>query len=50
MNFRKLVQAAAAIAVEIGRFDSGSGLHVQDRDGAVPLPSSLGYEHGRGLR
>lgn len=38
--------AAAAIAVEIGRFDSGSGLHVQDRDEAVPLPSSLGYEHG----
>jgi thiamine-monophosphate kinase len=38
--------AAAAIAVEIGQFDSGSGLHVQDRDEAVPLPSSLGYEHG----
>ncbi len=37
---------AAAIAVEIGWFDSGSGLHVRDRDGAVPLPSSLGYEHG----
>ena len=38
--------AAAAIAVEIGRFDSGSGLHVRDGDGQVPLPSSLGYEHG----
>jgi thiamine-monophosphate kinase len=38
--------AAAAVAVEIGWFASGSGLHVQDRDGAVLLPALLGYEHG----
>jgi len=39
--------AAAAHAVEIGRFDSGSGLDLHDRDGSVPLPDALGYEHGR---
>ena len=38
--------AAAAIAVEIGRFGAGAGLAVHDRDGAVPLPVKLGYEHG----
>ena len=38
--------AAAAIAVEIGRFEKGDGITVHDRDGAVPLPSSLGWEHG----
>jgi thiamine-monophosphate kinase len=38
--------AAAAIAVEIGRFEPGAGVHVQDRDGPVPLPAALGYEHG----
>ncbi|WP_340314185.1 thiamine-phosphate kinase [Rhizorhabdus argentea] len=36
----------AAIAMEIGRFADGAGLRVQDRDGAVPLPANLGYEHG----
>lgn len=39
-------EAAAAIAVEIGHLDSGSGLHVHDRDGPLPLPATLGYEHG----
>ena len=29
----------------VGRLVAGSGLHVSDRDGAVPLPESLGYEH-----
>ena len=38
--------AAAAHAAEIGRFDVGSGVHVHDRDGAVPLPDRLGFEHG----
>lgn len=38
--------AASAIAVAIGRFDSGTGLHIRDRDGAVPLPPALGYQHG----
>lgn len=38
--------AAAGIATELGRFCEGAGLRVQDRDGAVPLPANLGYEHG----
>jgi thiamine-monophosphate kinase len=38
--------AAAAVAVEIGRFAAGAGVAVEDRDGAVPLPATLGYEHG----
>lgn len=38
--------AAAAIAVEIGRFEKGEGIAVRDRDGAVPLPPNLGWEHG----
>ena len=37
--------AAAAVAVEIGRFETGAGLVVHDREGAVPLPANLGYEH-----
>lgn len=39
-------ERAAGLGVEIGRFDPGSGLHLRDRDGAVPLPASLGFEHG----
>jgi thiamine-monophosphate kinase len=39
--------AADAVATVIGRFESGSGLHLADRDGAVPLPASLGFEHRR---
>nr|WP_047167211.1 thiamine-phosphate kinase [Sphingomonas sp. Y57] len=31
----------------IGRFEAGSGLHLHDRDGPVPLPGTLGYEHRR---
>lgn len=31
----------------IGRFEEGAGLSVRDRDGAVPVPKSLGWEHGR---
>lgn len=30
----------------IGRFEEGEGLRLEDRDGAVPLPESLGFEHG----
>jgi thiamine-monophosphate kinase len=29
----------------IGRLVAGSGLKLHDRDGGVPLPESLGYEH-----
>lgn len=39
--------AAARHAVVIGRFEAGSGLHLHDRDGPVPLPGTLGYEHRR---
>lgn len=38
--------AAAAVAVEIGRFGGGAGLAVHDRDGAVQLPAIIGYQHG----
>lgn len=38
--------AAALHAVEIGRFEVGAGVHLHDRDGLVPLPGALGYEHG----
>lgn len=37
---------AARHAVEIGRFEAGSGLRLCDADGAIPLPATLGYEHG----
>jgi len=41
--------AAAAVAatgaVRIGRFEAGSGLALHDRDGQVPVPERLGYEH-----
>ncbi|QTH20483.1 thiamine-phosphate kinase [Rhizorhabdus wittichii] len=39
--------AAARHATVIGRFEAGSGLHLHDRDGPVPLPGTLGYEHRR---
>lgn len=29
----------------IGRIESGAGLRLSDRDGTVPLPDRLGYEH-----
>lgn len=29
----------------IGRIEGGAGLRLADRDGAVPLPERLGYEH-----
>jgi thiamine-monophosphate kinase len=32
-------------AIRVGRFDAGAGLSVHDRDGDVPLPDRLGYEH-----
>ena len=40
-------EVAARIAVEIGRFEPGSGIHLHDRDGAAPLPARLGFEHSR---
>jgi thiamine-monophosphate kinase len=30
----------------IGRFATGGGLSIEDRDGPVPRPKRLGYEHG----
>ena len=38
-------EAASVVAVELGRFAAGSGITVRDRDGPVPLPAQLGYEH-----
>ncbi|HLZ79102.1 MAG TPA: thiamine-phosphate kinase [Sphingomonas sp.] len=35
-------------AVWIGRFVPGTGLSLHDRDGPVPIPGRLGYEHARG--
>ena len=32
-------------AIRIGRFAMGAGLTLHDRDGDVPLPDRLGYEH-----
>lgn len=32
-------------AITIGRFEAGAGLRLFDRDGQLPLPGSLGYEH-----
>lgn len=32
--------------VDVGCFAAGSGLTVEDRDGTVPVPARLGYEHG----
>lgn len=34
-------------AVRIGRFVPGTGLSLHDRDGSLPLPGRLGYEHAR---
>ncbi|WP_347270867.1 thiamine-phosphate kinase [Rhizorhabdus histidinilytica] len=39
--------AAARHATVIGRFEAGSGLRLHDRDGPVPLPGTLGFEHRR---
>lgn len=32
----------------IGRMEEGNGLSLRDRDGDIPLPARLGYEHGSG--
>jgi thiamine-monophosphate kinase len=32
-------------AIRIGRFEAGAGLSLHDRDGFVPLPARLGFEH-----
>jgi len=37
---------AATGAVRVGRFEAGSGLALHDREGDVPLPARLGYQHG----
>ncbi|ATE63250.1 thiamine-phosphate kinase [Rhizorhabdus dicambivorans] len=41
-----LREAASAHAVEIGRFEAGTGLRLHDAGGPVPLPAALGFEHG----
>lgn len=38
---------AAIGATRIGRFAAGAGLTLGDRDGAVPLPATLGWLHAR---
>jgi thiamine-monophosphate kinase len=35
----------APILICVGRLVAGSGLDLSDREGAVPLPETLGYEH-----
>ncbi|MCZ4341715.1 thiamine-phosphate kinase [Sphingomonadaceae bacterium G21617-S1] len=40
--------AAERNGVVVGRFESGTGLHLVDRTGPVPLPATLGYEHRAG--
>jgi thiamine-monophosphate kinase len=37
---------AALGAIHIGQFAGGSGLMLYDRDGDIPLPDRLGYQHG----
>lgn len=39
---------AATGADRIGHFSAGTGLTLLNRDGVVPLPERLGYEHNRG--
>ncbi len=39
------IAALGLDAVRIGRFAAGAGLTLTDRDGAVPLPARLGWEH-----
>lgn len=41
-----LREAAADVAIEVGRFGPGRDLSIHDRDGVVPSPINLGYEHG----
>ena len=41
-----LSQSVGLRMTAIGRFADGAGLSIVDRDGAVPSPGRLGYEHG----
>lgn len=45
---REMIAALDIGAVRIGGFAIGHGLTLADRDGAVPLPDRLGWEHGGG--
>jgi thiamine-monophosphate kinase len=40
-----VIEALGVGAVRIGRFASGAGLMLTDRDGTVPTPTRLGWEH-----
>jgi thiamine-monophosphate kinase len=44
-----LCQEFGLRVTRIGLFAAGAGIDVTDRDGAVPLPGRLGYEHGRAV-
>jgi len=39
------LRAVSAACTRIGRFSTGSGLVVQDRDGVLPTPAKLGFLH-----
>jgi len=39
------IEALGTGAIRIGRFAVGTGISLHDREGAIPLPSRLGYEH-----
>jgi len=45
-NLLTLSQHLGLTITPVGRLDVGAGLTLADRDGAVPLPGRLGYEHG----
>jgi thiamine-monophosphate kinase len=40
--------AAPVMAIPVGRFESGSGLTLMIDGAVMPLPDSLGWEHGQG--
>ena len=48
LTLAEAIDALDVGAVRIGRFAPGTGLSLYDRDGAVPVPGRLGYEHARG--
>lgn len=41
-----ICQSLQLTLTRVGRFGEGEGLALSDRDGVVPLPPKLGYEHG----
>lgn len=45
-DIMRLSEALGLPLSRIGRFDAGAGLLLHDRNGSVPLPERLGFEHG----